>query len=115
MCPGLSPPAELWTRLHNLLKPSPAFYHFVLTHFRWFWDIINSTFIRDTLMRLVLTGAGGDSREGLGWVLGPSRTPAAPAWAGDGGATEHLLVAPVWGHLPASRPAGDISSGGPGG
>eukprot|EP00075_Anas_platyrhynchos_P037460 XP_027326713.1 prostaglandin G/H synthase 1 isoform X1 [Anas platyrhynchos] len=46
---------ELWTRLHNLLKPSPAFYHFVLTHFRWFWDIINSTFIRDTLMRLVLT------------------------------------------------------------
>uniref|UniRef100_A0A8D0EK58 Prostaglandin G/H synthase 1 n=1 Tax=Strix occidentalis caurina TaxID=311401 RepID=A0A8D0EK58_STROC len=47
---------ELWTRLHNLLKPSPAFYHFILTHFRWFWDIINSTFIRDTLMRLVLTG-----------------------------------------------------------
>uniref|UniRef100_A0A663MVU7 Prostaglandin G/H synthase 1 n=1 Tax=Athene cunicularia TaxID=194338 RepID=A0A663MVU7_ATHCN len=46
---------ELWTRLHNLLKPSPAFYHFVLTHFKWFWDIINSTFIRDTLMRLVLT------------------------------------------------------------
>ncbi|XP_072738991.1 prostaglandin G/H synthase 1 isoform X3 [Ciconia boyciana] len=47
---------ELWTRLHNLLKPSPAFYHFILTHFKWFWDIINSTFIRDTLMRLVLTG-----------------------------------------------------------
>nr|XP_021399454.1 prostaglandin G/H synthase 1 [Lonchura striata domestica] len=46
---------ELWTRLHNLLKPSPAFYHFILTHFKWFWDIINSTFIRDTLMRLVLT------------------------------------------------------------
>ncbi|NWU93646.1 PGH1 synthase, partial [Upupa epops] len=46
---------EFWTRLHNLLKPSPAFYHFVLTHFKWFWDIINSTFIRDTLMRLVLT------------------------------------------------------------
>ncbi|NXP38354.1 PGH1 synthase, partial [Leiothrix lutea] len=46
---------EFWTRLHNLLKPSPAFYHFILTHFKWFWDIINSTFIRDTLMRLVLT------------------------------------------------------------
>ncbi|XP_032838497.2 prostaglandin G/H synthase 1 [Tyto alba] len=46
---------ELWTRLHDLLKPSPAFYHFILTHFKWFWDIINSTFIRDTLMRLVLT------------------------------------------------------------
>uniref|UniRef100_A0A7M4EXB9 Prostaglandin G/H synthase 1 n=1 Tax=Crocodylus porosus TaxID=8502 RepID=A0A7M4EXB9_CROPO len=45
---------ELWTRIHKLLKPSPAFYHFVLTHFKWFWDIINSTFIRDTLMRLVL-------------------------------------------------------------
>ncbi|XP_068011904.1 prostaglandin G/H synthase 1 isoform X3 [Melanerpes formicivorus] len=47
---------EFWTRLHDLLKPSPAFYHFVLTNFKWFWDIINSTFIRDTLMRLVLTG-----------------------------------------------------------
>ncbi|KAM8996154.1 prostaglandin G/H synthase 1 [Ara ararauna] len=46
---------ELWTRLHNLLKPSPAFYHFILTHFKWLWDIINSTCIRDTLMRLVLT------------------------------------------------------------
>ncbi|XP_009997235.1 PREDICTED: prostaglandin G/H synthase 1 [Chaetura pelagica] len=46
---------QLWTRLHDLLKPSPAFYHFVLTHFRWFWDIVNSTFIRDTLMMLVLT------------------------------------------------------------
>ncbi|NWU61951.1 PGH1 synthase, partial [Pterocles burchelli] len=46
---------ELWTRLRQLLKPSPAFYHFILTHFRLFWDIVNSTFIRDTLMRLVLT------------------------------------------------------------
>lgn len=55
---GLFPPAEFWTHLHNLLKPSPAFYHFILTHFKWFWDIINSTFIRDTLMRLVLTGEG---------------------------------------------------------
>ncbi|XP_006016955.1 prostaglandin G/H synthase 1 [Alligator sinensis] len=45
---------EFWTRIHKLLKPSPAFYHFVLTHFKWFWDIINSTFIRDTLMTLVL-------------------------------------------------------------
>ncbi|PKU36962.1 prostaglandin g h synthase 1 [Limosa lapponica baueri] len=46
---------ELWTRLHDWLKPSPAFYHFILTHFKWFWDIVNSTFIRDTLMRLILT------------------------------------------------------------
>lgn len=67
--PGLSPPAELWMRLHDLLKPSPAFYHFILTHFKWFWDIINSTFIRDTLMRLVLTG------EGLEWVQQDSGTP----------------------------------------
>lgn len=66
--PGLSPPAELWTRIHDLLKPSPAFYHFILTQFRWFWDIINSTFIRDMLMRLILTG------EGLERVSGCSRT-----------------------------------------
>lgn len=70
--PGLSSPAELWTRLHDLLKPSPAFYHFILTHFRWFWDIINSTFIRDTLMRLVLTG------EVLEQVSGCSRTQGPP-------------------------------------
>ncbi|XP_066466686.1 prostaglandin G/H synthase 1 [Tiliqua scincoides] len=46
---------EFWMRIRAALKPSPAFYHFILTHFRWFWDIINSTFLRDTLMRLVLT------------------------------------------------------------
>ncbi|NXA49871.1 PGH1 synthase, partial [Nothocercus julius] len=46
---------ELWTWLRTLLKPSPAFYHFILTHFQWLWDIINATFVRDTLMRLVLT------------------------------------------------------------
>ncbi|XP_032993591.1 prostaglandin G/H synthase 1 [Lacerta agilis] len=46
---------EFWTRLRDALKPSPAFYHFILTHFQWFWTIVNNTFIRDTLMRLVLT------------------------------------------------------------
>uniref|UniRef100_A0A8D0G910 Prostaglandin G/H synthase 1 n=1 Tax=Sphenodon punctatus TaxID=8508 RepID=A0A8D0G910_SPHPU len=46
---------EFWTRLRDAVRPSPASYHFLLTHFRWFWDLINSTFIRDTLMRLVLT------------------------------------------------------------
>ncbi|KGL83006.1 Prostaglandin G/H synthase 1, partial [Tinamus guttatus] len=46
---------ELWTWLRSLLKPSPAFFHFILTHFQWFWDIINATFVRDMLMRLVLT------------------------------------------------------------
>lgn len=78
--PGLSPPAEFWTRLHELLKPSPAFYHFVLTHFRWFWDIVNSTFIRGTLMRLVLTGEGSE------WGWGCSRTQGPPGhrqrWSG---------------------------------
>nr|XP_003470710.1 prostaglandin G/H synthase 1 [Cavia porcellus] len=47
---------ELWTWLRNSLRPSPAFFHFLLTHGRWFWEFINATFIRDMLMRLVLTG-----------------------------------------------------------
>ncbi|KAJ6652846.1 hypothetical protein lerEdw1_010564, partial [Lerista edwardsae] len=46
---------EFWMRIRSALKPSPAFYHFILTHFRWFWGLVNSTFLRDTLMRLVLT------------------------------------------------------------
>uniref|UniRef100_A0A4X2LJR2 Prostaglandin G/H synthase 1 n=1 Tax=Vombatus ursinus TaxID=29139 RepID=A0A4X2LJR2_VOMUR len=47
---------ELWTRIREALRPSPSFYHFILTHGRWIWNIINSTFLRDFLMRLVLTG-----------------------------------------------------------
>uniref|UniRef100_A0A7N5K2X7 Prostaglandin G/H synthase 1 n=1 Tax=Ailuropoda melanoleuca TaxID=9646 RepID=A0A7N5K2X7_AILME len=47
---------ELWTWLRNSLRPSPSFLHFLLTHGRWFWEFINATFIRDMLMRLVLTG-----------------------------------------------------------
>ncbi|XP_067397845.1 prostaglandin G/H synthase 1 isoform X2 [Emydura macquarii macquarii] len=46
---------EFWTRLHVIVKPSPAFYHYILTHFKWLWNILNKTFVRDTLMRLVLT------------------------------------------------------------
>ncbi|XP_051835543.1 prostaglandin G/H synthase 1 [Antechinus flavipes] len=46
---------ELWTRIREALRPSPSFYHFILTHGRWIWNIINSTFLRDVLMRLVLT------------------------------------------------------------
>ncbi|KAM7018052.1 prostaglandin G/H synthase 1 [Tautogolabrus adspersus] len=46
---------EFWTRVRLLLKPSPGVVHFILTHFQWFWDIINNSFLRDTLMRLVLT------------------------------------------------------------
>nr|KAF6315229.1 prostaglandin-endoperoxide synthase 1 [Myotis myotis] len=46
---------DLWTWLRNSLRPSPSFTHFLLTHGRWFWEFINATFIRDMLMRLVLT------------------------------------------------------------
>ncbi|XP_033474605.2 prostaglandin G/H synthase 1 [Epinephelus lanceolatus] len=45
---------ELWTRVRLMLKPSPAVVHFILTHFKLFWDLVNSTFLRDTFMRLVL-------------------------------------------------------------
>ncbi|XP_040080984.1 prostaglandin G/H synthase 1 isoform X2 [Oryx dammah] len=47
---------EIWTWLRTTLRPSPSFIHFLLTHGRWLWDFVNATFIRDTLMRLVLTG-----------------------------------------------------------
>uniref|UniRef100_A0A2K6SUI6 Prostaglandin G/H synthase 1 n=1 Tax=Saimiri boliviensis boliviensis TaxID=39432 RepID=A0A2K6SUI6_SAIBB len=47
---------ELWTWLRNSLRPSPSFTHFLLTHGRWFWEFVNATFIREMLMRLVLTG-----------------------------------------------------------
>ncbi|KAM4664317.1 prostaglandin G/H synthase 1 [Discoglossus pictus] len=46
---------ELWPRIRDLLRPSPSFYHYILTRYKWFWDIINNTFIRDTIVRLVLT------------------------------------------------------------
>ena len=122
--PGLSPPAELWTRLRELLKPSPAFYHFILTHFRWFWDIVNSTFIRDTLMRLVLTGEGlkrvsgcsgtrgppghqqrctvgtglesahQETQGGCHPIITPSPCPGEAAWPGSGGRQAGLPVCP---------------------
>lgn len=46
---------EFWTRIHQVLQPSPSVVHFILTHFKWFWDFVNSSFLRDTFMRLVLT------------------------------------------------------------
>uniref|UniRef100_A0A8C5H0C7 Prostaglandin G/H synthase 1 n=1 Tax=Gouania willdenowi TaxID=441366 RepID=A0A8C5H0C7_GOUWI len=46
---------EFWTRVRGLLKPSPGVVHYILTHFRWLWDIINCSFLREVLMRLVLT------------------------------------------------------------
>uniref|UniRef100_A0A672I8Y1 Prostaglandin G/H synthase 1 n=1 Tax=Salarias fasciatus TaxID=181472 RepID=A0A672I8Y1_SALFA len=46
---------EFWTRVRLFLKPRPDAVHYVLTHFRWLWDVVNATFLRDVLMRLVLT------------------------------------------------------------
>ncbi|KAK9532556.1 hypothetical protein VZT92_009935 [Zoarces viviparus] len=46
---------EVWTRVRQFFKPSPEVMHYILTHFNWLWDIINYTFLRDVLMRLVLT------------------------------------------------------------
>uniref|UniRef100_A0A667WKN3 Prostaglandin G/H synthase 1 n=1 Tax=Myripristis murdjan TaxID=586833 RepID=A0A667WKN3_9TELE len=46
---------EFWSRVRQFLKPSPDVIHYILTHFHWLWDIINSTFLRDALMRTVLT------------------------------------------------------------
>ncbi|XP_076854213.1 prostaglandin G/H synthase 1 isoform X1 [Brachyhypopomus gauderio] len=46
---------EFWTRIYELLKPSPDVMHYILTHFHWLWDIINQTFLREWLMRVVLT------------------------------------------------------------
>lgn len=54
MCPPTT--AEFWTRVRQFLKPSPDVVHYILTHFRWLWDIVNYTYLRDVLMRLVLTG-----------------------------------------------------------
>lgn len=46
---------EFFTRVHHFLRPSPDVVHFILTHFNWIWDIINTTSLRDRLMRIVLT------------------------------------------------------------
>ncbi|XP_040014019.1 phosducin-like protein [Xiphias gladius] len=46
---------EFWTRVRQFFKPSPDVLHYILTHFQWLWDIINHTFLREALMRLVLT------------------------------------------------------------
>uniref|UniRef100_A0A3B5LLC1 Prostaglandin G/H synthase 1 n=1 Tax=Xiphophorus couchianus TaxID=32473 RepID=A0A3B5LLC1_9TELE len=46
---------EFWTRIYLMLKPSSGAVHFFLTHFKWFWTIINNSFLRDTFMRIVLT------------------------------------------------------------
>uniref|UniRef100_A0A1A7WJ57 Prostaglandin G/H synthase 1 n=1 Tax=Iconisemion striatum TaxID=60296 RepID=A0A1A7WJ57_9TELE len=46
---------EVWTRVRQFLRPRPDVVHYILTHFQWLWDVINNTFLRNALMRLVLT------------------------------------------------------------
>nr|ACO34913.1 cyclooxygenase-1a [Myoxocephalus octodecemspinosus] len=46
---------ELWTRVRLTLKPNPSVVQFILTHFHWFWHLVNNSFLRGTVMRLVLT------------------------------------------------------------
>ncbi|KAG7490925.1 prostaglandin G/H synthase 1-like [Solea senegalensis] len=46
---------SLWTRVYLMLKPSPAAVHYLLTHFRWLWYVVNNSFLQDTIMRIVLT------------------------------------------------------------
>lgn len=122
----LCPTAELWTRLRDLLKPSPAFYHFVLTHFRWLWDIINSTFIRDTLMRLVLTGMRGGTRTlGISVGMGGTRLghfALCHLHAGDvssGKHPAHKLSTKQWllsaRHVPPIKGSGAAARGAAGG
>ena len=55
--------AEFWTRIRLMLKPKPSTVHFILTHFQWFWDLVNNSFLQDTFMRLVLTGRWEDKRQ----------------------------------------------------
>lgn len=47
---------ELLTWLRVTLKPSPNSVHYILTHFKGIWNIINSvSFLRDRIMQYVLT------------------------------------------------------------
>lgn len=49
-------PAEFLTWVKVSLKPSPNTVHYLLTHFKGFWNIINNvSFLRDAIMRYVLT------------------------------------------------------------
>lgn len=63
------PAAEFWTRVRHFLKPSPNVVHYILTHFHWLWDIINNTFLRDVLMRLVLTGLSSSFKSTVTYLL----------------------------------------------
>ncbi|KAI3368576.1 hypothetical protein L3Q82_025586, partial [Scortum barcoo] len=48
--------SEFFTWVRLTLKPSPNTVHYLLTHFKGFWNIINNvSFLRDAIMRYVLT------------------------------------------------------------
>lgn len=48
--------AELLTWLKVSLKPTPNTVHYILTHFKAFWNILNNIpFLRDSVMSYVLT------------------------------------------------------------
>lgn len=46
---------EFWSRVYELMKPSPDVVHYILTHFYWLWSLINNTFLREWIMYKVLT------------------------------------------------------------
>uniref|UniRef100_A0A669BUQ8 Prostaglandin G/H synthase 2 n=1 Tax=Oreochromis niloticus TaxID=8128 RepID=A0A669BUQ8_ORENI len=47
---------EFFTWIKVSLKPTPNTVHYILTHFKGFWNIVNSiSFLRDVIMRYVLT------------------------------------------------------------
>ncbi|XP_017346146.1 prostaglandin G/H synthase 2 [Ictalurus punctatus] len=47
---------ELSTWIRSILKPNPNTIHYLLTNYKWIWGIINNiSFLRNTLMRYVLT------------------------------------------------------------
>lgn len=48
--------AEFLTRIKLLLKPTPNTVHYILTHFKGVWNIVNNiSFLRNMIMRYVLT------------------------------------------------------------
>lgn len=61
--------AEFLTRVRHFVKPSPNVVHYILTHFHWLWDIVNNTFLRDVLMRLVLTGSSSSFKSTVTYLL----------------------------------------------
>jgi hypothetical protein len=48
--------AEFLTRIKLLLKPTPNTVHYILTHFKGVWNIVNNIpFLRNSIMKYVLT------------------------------------------------------------